>query len=163
MDIGYHKFYAGKLRTLLCFLTFIAFVCIGIWMIKDPSSSDKDIFWGYASVVFFGCGSVATLSILFSREPFVIITPEYIKFRSWDKLYWRDITDIGEIETRRQTFLAFEVQNSNRYKLTFGQKIDKMFGITPFSISLNILSKEDQEKLNQIIQQVKKSIPPKQC
>ena len=162
-----------KLFILTCGI--IAFIAIGCWFMVAPPQSGNDFFTnpvllrvaGVAVVIFFGVAGYFMVRNLLSDKAGLIIDSTGISdlsgAASAEKIYWKDVEEIGVLTIRSQQLIMIRVSNPQEYisgqKSRFKRKLMelnyKWYG-SPFGISGNNLEIPFGELL-QLITRVHKS------
>ena len=150
MEHEIYKFYESKSKIFSRILGGIFMILVSYLMSQRAIVPEKK-FIGYVGMICFGLASIVWIYKIISNPLAIEVTSTYIKILNFEKLLWSDITNIREFQIYSVKFLYFYVEDISKYKLTFGQKINKTFKHPPFYIALDVLSKEDLEKLQQLI------------
>ena len=158
MSIGTHKFFASKLKIFLCLILSPILTCLSAFVFISHSD-DLELLCGGAGVVLFSLFSIISLCGLFNKTPLLTITPEYVKIRNYDNLFWEDIQEIEEIvqqiNNTKIEHLRFIVKDIEKYQLTKMQKFNKKVGGYAFEVGLNAFKQKDKEQIKQLITQIK--------
>jgi hypothetical protein len=91
-----------KVKWALVLLVSVAFVGIGLMMLRHPSVSG-DRIWSVAGVVFFGVCGIASLLQFLPGSSFLRLTPEGLAIRAmWRTTFyrWSDIERFGVAELK---------------------------------------------------------------
>ena len=115
--------YTSNTKTFLMLLCSIGFVAIGIWILRIPKTVIYESIFaniiGLSSIVFFGLCGLCFASILFDRQPRLILDSTGIIDRSSTvssgRILWSDIKSIDVTQVQDQRFLTFYVTNPQRY------------------------------------------------
>jgi len=101
-----------KGKWALILLASLAFVAVGVLMLRDPSAAD-DRIWAYLSVVFFGLVAIVSVIQFVPNSSYLRLTSEGLTVRSmWrERSYrWADIERFGVAEVglrgRRQKMVG---------------------------------------------------------
>ena len=151
MKNNIYKFYESKFK-IFGLLLICVFLLFGSFL-ASQSIKPRERYIGYTGLAFFGVCLVMVIYKILSNKAFVEITPDYIKMYNFEKLFWADITGVQNVQIHNAKFFYFDVKDETKYKLTFWQKVNKMFGYSPFYISITTLSEKDLEELQKIIKQ----------
>src|SRR4051812_21506771 len=97
-------------RLVLLLAASLVFDALGAWMagLTGPAPRPGREWIGWASILFFGLGTVAIVLRLFDRDDQIIVDSRglYWKRRSPDVIPWSEIVDVTEGQVRRQRFLC---------------------------------------------------------
>lgn len=146
-----YKFYESKLR-IFGVLLICAFLMFGGFL-ATQSIEPYEKHVGYVCFIFFGLCFIMGTSRIFSNKALVEVTPTYIKMYNFEKLLWKDVIGVQNVQIYNAKFLYFDIEDASKYKLTFWQKVNIRFGHSPFYISIVTLSKKDLKELQRIIKQ----------
>ena len=97
---------------------------------------------------------ISSIFVLWFPQKLAVITNKSIKLDHNEPLLWQDIEVAEEIKTNcysPRAIIRLIVRKDAKYKLTFMQVLCKKNLYTPFSIPLYAMSKEDVEKIREIV------------
>ncbi|MBR6412432.1 MAG: hypothetical protein IKS41_04655 [Alphaproteobacteria bacterium] len=151
MDTGYYKFYRSKKRALLGFLPVVAF---GIMTVINPD------VWisGFFALILFLFWMVKMFIPLIKHQPYIEITPSYIKVNDWDRLLWAEIDRVEKVirNVNGRTLIVYNFwpKDISKYHLTLIQKGNMKMKFSPFSLMLpGPLQEDDCVKLVEILKE----------
>ncbi|KAF2516460.1 STM3941 family protein [Flavobacterium foetidum] len=148
----------SKKKMFLSLVISVLFICLGIWFLTAPPTSNHPIYGnpilffscGIVSVIFFGYAGFTIFKKLGDKKPGLLINSEGITDNSSNIaagiVLWSDITRISTVNVMNQKFLIIAVKNPNEYinrqsgilKRKTAEMNYKTYG-SPISISANTL------------------------
>ncbi len=117
--------YNSKWRIGLLIIVAIGFVTTGLWMIgafgivprSERLGPAGTVFWGWASIVFFGPGALLLLRRLFDETEQVRIDASGIRWAKWsgELIPWSEITEVSTWSYKRQNCIVLHLREPSRF------------------------------------------------
>lgn len=138
------KLYKSPWRALKLLLGCAAFVAIGLWMIQKPN---VPVVAGWASILFFGLGSVVSLFQLLDRRPRIIINELGIfdRIAYHEFINWEIIQDAYLVQVHKEKLLclvvpeAFEPSRQKTGIRKALKQLSKELGFQELTIPLGLI------------------------
>lgn len=101
----------SKPKLVLYTVGSVAFVCIGLWILRDPNPSGKALFSAWIGIVFFGPGSILFARRLFHQgEVLRIDSAGVFDSRTMNQpVPWAAVRSITERRVKRQVFFNLQL------------------------------------------------------
>ncbi|MBQ2885130.1 MAG: hypothetical protein IJE43_15450 [Alphaproteobacteria bacterium] len=97
---------------------------------------------------------ISSLYVLLFPQKLAVVTNKSIKIDHNEPLLWQDVEVAEELRTNSyspRSIIRLIVRKDAKYNLTFMQKLCKNNLYTPFSIPLYAMTKEDVEKIRELV------------
>ncbi len=113
------------------------------------------IKWGlFITLVLCLLALISSLYVLLFPQKLAVVTNKSIKIDHNEPLLWQDVEVAEELRTNSyspRSIIRLIVRKDAKYNLTFMQKLCKNNLYTPFSIPLYAMTKEDVEKIRELV------------
>lgn len=140
--------YADKRSSMLLLFGCWAFVLIGLWLTRAEDS--QKVFWGWATVLFFGGVSLALISALVSTGPLLIVDANGIwrkrPLRTPIQIPWESVADLKVTHSKGQPFVSvFLTREAAENHRDWAATLNRMLGAGHLSFSAGTLDRPASE------------------